>query len=205
MPLRQLGGFIARVTGLGRVRLRQEQLLRAELLPAFAFAMAGVGLAAPAALSTNATVAGIALIVSDILPRHRRPDHPGGPDPRAALDHVENGVAAEQAPTLMMVVPITTILAILLLRQAHGLGVSFDFPHRGRTDDDDADAAPCRSRFLFAAFGLTVLAATGYVRRFLTGEAISPRQLRAGPAQPQSPLSVLTHFWINAGLVNAGA
>ena len=199
LAMRQLGGFIARVTASGGFDCAKNNSF-AQMLPAFAFAMAGVGLAAPAALSTNATVAGIALIVSTFFLV------------TAVLitlvglilglrSIMENGVAAEQAPTLMMVVPITTILAILLLRQAHGLGVSFDSHTEG------AQTMMMLTRLLsvevlFAAFGLTVLAATGYVRRFLTGEAISRGNYAL--VCPPVALSVLTHFWINAGLVNAG-
>jgi len=199
LAFRQLGQFIARVTATGGFDCSKNNSF-AQMLPAFALAMTGVGLAAPAALSTNATVAGIALIVSTfflvaavlitlvglILGL------------RAIMEH---GVAAEQAPTLMMVIPITTILGILLLRQAHGLGVSFD------AQVADAQSMMLLSRLLsievlFALFGVTVLSATGYVRRFLTGEAISPGNYAL--VCPPVALSVLTHFWINAGLVKAG-
>jgi hypothetical protein len=114
---------------------------------------------------------------------------------------MENGVAAEQAPTLMMVVPITTILGILMLRQIHGLEVSFGV----HTDGGEKMMLLTRLlsvEILFALFGVTVLAATGYVRRFLTGEAISPGNYAL--VCPPVALSVLTHFWINAGLVSAG-
>jgi hypothetical protein len=199
LAFRQLGQFIARVTATGGFDCAKNNSF-AQMLPAFALAMTGVGIAAPAALSTNATVAGIALILSSFFLI------------AAVLITVvalvlglrsilENGVAAEQAPTLMMVVPITTILGILLLRQSHGLHVSFD------VDSSGAETMMLLTRLLsvevlFAAFGLTVLAATGYVRRFLTGAAISPGNYAL--VCPPVALSVLTQFWINAGLVNAG-
>lgn len=199
LAFRQLGRFVARVTASGGFDCAKNNSF-AQMLPAFAFAMTGVGLSAPAAMSTNVAVAGIALILSSfflvaaviitlvglILGL------------RAIL---ENGVAAEQAPTLMMVVPITTILGILMLRQAHGLGVSFD------AHVDPADRMMLLTRLLsvevlFAAFGLTVLAATGYVRRFLTGATISAGNYAL--VCPPVALSVLTQFWINSGLVGAG-
>ena len=199
LAFRQLGQFIARVTASGGFECAKNNSF-AQMLPAFALAMTGVGLAAPAALSGNATVAGISLIISSFFLI------------AAALitlvglvlglrSILENGVAAEQAPTLMMIVPITTILSILLLRQSHGLHVSFDVHTSG------AETMMMLTRLLsievlFAAFGLTVLAATGYVRRFLTGTAISPGNYAL--ICPPVALSVLTHFWINAGLVKAG-
>jgi len=98
-------------------------------------------------------------------------------------------------------VPITTILGILMLRQLHGLEVSFGV----HTDGGEKMMLLTRLlsiEVLFALFGVTVLAATGYVRRFLTGEAISPGNYAL--VCPPVALSVLTHFWINAGLVPAG-
>ena len=199
LAFRQLGGFIARVTTPGGFDCARNNSF-AQMLPAFALAMTGVGLAAPAALSANVTVAGISLIVSGFFLI------------AAAVivlvglvlglrSILENGVAAEQAPTLMMIVPITTILGILMLRQAHGLEASFGLPMEG------AEKMMLLTRLmsvevLFALFGLTVLTATGYVRRFLTGDAISPGNYAL--VCPPVAMSVLTQFWINAGLVGAG-
>ena len=199
LAFRQLGGFIARVTAPGGFDCARNNSF-AQMLPAFALAMTGVGLAAPAALSANGTVAGISLIVSSFFLI------------AAAVivlvglvlglrSILENGVAAEQAPTLMMIVPITTILGILMLRQAHGLEASFGLPMEG------AEKMMLLTRLmsvevLFALFGLTVLATTGYVRRFLTGDAISPGNYAL--VCPPVAMSVLTQFWINAGLVGAG-
>ena len=199
LAFRQLGGFIARVTAPGGFDCARNNSF-AQMLPAFALAMTGVGLAAPAALSANGTVAGISLIVSSFFLI------------AAAVivlvglvlglrSILENGVAAEQAPTLMMIVPITTILGILMLRQAHGLEASFGLPMEG------AEKMMLLTRLmsvevLFALFGLTVLTATGYVRRFLTGDAISPGNYAL--VCPPVAMSVLTQFWINAGLVGAG-
>lgn len=199
LAFKQLGQFIARVTASGGFDCAKNNSF-AQMLPAFALAMTGVGLAAPAALSANATIAGIGLILSSfflvasaffvlvglVL---------------GLRSIMENGVAAEQAPTLMMIVPITTILGILMLRQAHGLEVSFGVHMEG------AEKMMLLTRLLsveilFALFGLTVLAATGYARRFLTGEAISPGNYAL--VCPPVAMSVLMQFWINAGLVSAG-
>ncbi len=199
LAFRQLGGFIARVASTGGFDCTKNNSF-AQMLPAFALAMTGVGIAAPAALSTNATVAGIALILSTFFLVAAVLITLVGLvlGMRAIMEH---GVSAEQAPTLMIVIPITTILGILLLRQSHGLHVSFD------AHVADAQTMMMLSRLLsveviFALFGVAALAATGYVRRFLTGEAISAGNYAL--VCPPVALSVLTHFWINAGLVKAG-
>jgi len=199
LAFKQLGQFIARVTASGGFDCAKNNSF-GQMLPAFALAMTGVGLAAPAALSANATVAGIALILSSFFLIAASVIVLVG-FVLGMRSIMENGVAAEQAPTLMMIVPITTILGILLLRQAHGLEVSFG------VHMDGAEKMMLLTRLLsvevlFALFGLTVLGATGYVRRFLTGDAISPGNYAL--VCPPVAMSVLTHFWINTGLVGAG-
>ncbi len=199
LAFKQLGQFIARVTASGGFDCAKNNSF-GQMLPAFALAMTGVGLAAPAALSANATVAGIALILSSFFLIAASVIVLVG-FVLGMRSIMENGVAAEQAPTLMMIVPITTILGILLLRQAHGLEVSFG------VHMDGAEKMMLLTRLLsvevlFALFGLTVLGATGYVRRFLTGDAISPGNYAL--VCPPVAMSVLTHFWINTGLVSAG-
>lgn len=195
----QLGRFIARVTASGGFDCAKNNSF-AQMLPAFALAMTGVGLAAPAAMSGNVTVAGVSLILSSFF------------FIAAVLivlvglilglrSIMENGVAAEQAPTLMMVVPITTILGILMLRQAHGLGTSFEV-HMEAAERMMLLTRLLSVEVLFALFGLTVLGATGYARRFLAGDAISPGNYAL--VCPPVALSVLTQFWINNGLVAAG-
>ncbi len=199
LAFRLLGRFLARVTASGGFDCAKNNSF-AQMLPAFAFAMSGVGLAAPAAMSNTAWIAGTSLILSTfffvtalaitlvslILGL------------RAIM---ENGVAGEQAPTLMMVVPITTILGILMLRQGHGLHVHFD-SHATAADTMMMLTRLMSVEVLFLLFGLTILAATGYARRFLTGEAISAGNYAL--ICPGVALTVLMHFWINKGLVASG-
>jgi hypothetical protein len=199
LAFRQLGQFIARVTPSGGFDCAKNNSF-AQMLPAFALAMIGVGLSAPAAMSANATVAGLALIASTFfLVASVLITLVGLVLGLRSI--MENGVAAEQAPTLMMVIPITTVLGILMLRQAHGLGTSFG------AEQAAAERMMMLTRLLsievlFALFGMTVLAATGYARRFLTGTAISAGNYAL--VCPPVALSVLTQFWINNGLVAAG-
>jgi hypothetical protein len=123
LAFRIFGNFIARIKVEGGFNHAANNSF-GQILPAFAFAMIGVGLAAPAAMSANATVVGFSIVFSTfffitasviagialIL------------GVRSMLDH---GTNAETAPTLMILIPLMTILGILMLRQNHGLGVQF--------------------------------------------------------------------------------
>lgn len=171
-----------------------------QMLPAFAFAMIGVGLAAPAALSSVQVTAGIGLVLSGFFLI-------------TALTIVavalvlgvrsmlENGVGAETAPTLMILIPITTILGILLLRQEHGLGVHFA-AHAEAAGSMMMLTQMIAFQVLIGIFGLFVLAKLGYAKRFLTG-----RENSAGAYALVCPgvgFAVLMQFWVNKGLVGAG-
>ena len=199
LAFRQLGGFLGRVLGHGNFDHSANNSF-AQKLPAFALAMVGVGLAAPAAMSTvpatvavSLTLSGFFLMASVVI---------------AAVALVlgiqsmmEHGVAPEAAPTLMVIVPILTVLGILLLRQDHGLHTSFD----GHTSP--AETLVMLSRIvsvqvLFILFGALALRRVGYWGRFVTGAGTS-----AGAYAlicPGVALSVMLQFWINKGLVEAG-
>ena len=199
LALRQLGGFLARVIASGGFDCKANNSF-AQLLPAFTLAMVGVGLAAPGAMSATALTAGVSIILSTFFLVAATVIAVVGVilGVRAML---ENGVNVEQAPTLLIVIPLMTVLGILILRQDHGLHVHFD-AHSG-----PGDMLAMLTRFLslevlFALFGLTILAATGYMGRFVTGSDTSVGSYAL--VCPGVALSVLTHFWINKGLVAAG-
>lgn len=199
LAFRQLGRFIARIMASGGFDCAKNNSF-AQMMPAFAFAMVGVGLAAPAAMSVTPAIAGVSFILSSFFLV------------AAALigtvavvlglrSIFENGINPEQAPTLMMVIPLTTILAILVLRQTHGLHTHFDV-HGGGGEAMALLTRLMSVEVLFALLGLTILSATGYARRFLTGDVVSPGNYAL--ICPGVAMSVLTHFWINKGLVAAG-
>ncbi|PWR02752.1 hypothetical protein DKT77_09210 [Meridianimarinicoccus roseus] len=199
LALRQIGSFLGRVLSNGNFDHSANNSF-AQKLPAFALAMVGVGLAAPAAMSSVPTTVAVSLALSTfflasaavialvalVLGLH------------AMLEH---GVAPEAAPTLMVIVPILTVLGILVMRQQHGLHVHFGW------HSADADTLVLLTRLLsvqvlFTLFGVFVLARIGYVARFVTGAATS-----AGAYAlicPAVALSVMMQFWINKGLVGAG-
>lgn len=171
-----------------------------QILPAFAFSMIGVGLAAPAALSSVPATAAIGLILSSFF------------FIAAALiaavalvlgvrSMIEHGVGAETAPTLMILIPLITILGILTLRQDHGLGAHFG-AHTGDAESMMMLTKLVAAQVLFGVLGLFVLARLGYAARFLFG-----RENSAGAYALVCPgvgFAVLMQFWINKGLVGAG-
>ncbi|WP_420396526.1 TsoY family (seleno)protein [Nioella sp.] len=172
----------------------------AQMLPAFALAMIGVGLAAPAAMSGATLTVGVSLVLSTffittaiilaliVLVMSMR-------------SMLEHGVNVEAAPTLMVVIPLMTVIGIALLRQNHGLHTTFE------AHGTAADTLMLLTRLLsveviFALFGLAVLSRVGYVARFVTGSETSAGSYAL--VCPGVALSVMTHFWLNKGLVAAG-
>ena len=199
VAFRHLGHFLGRVVGHGGFDHGANNSF-AQKLPAFALAMIGVGLAAPAAMSSNAVTVGMSLVLSTFFLA-------------AALviaivalifglwTMMERGVNAEAAPTLMVIVPILTVLSILMLRQEHGLHTQFDV--QGAPGETLVMLTRMLSvQLLFGALGLFVLARIGYWARFVFGPATSPGAYAL--ICPGVALSVMLHFWINKGLVAAG-
>jgi hypothetical protein len=199
LALRQMGGFLARVIGSGGFDCKANNSF-AQLLPAFSLAMVGVGLAAPGAMSVTPLTAGTSIILSTFFLVAATVIAIIGVilGLRAMLD---NGVNVEQAPTLLIVIPLMTVLGILMLRQDHGLHVHFE-SHTSAGDMLVMLTRMLSLEVLFALFGLTLLAATGYLRRFIWGAETSVGSYAL--VCPGVALSVLMHFWINKGLVAAG-
>jgi hypothetical protein len=124
IAFRELGRFVGARLQKGGFNCAANNSF-AQMLPAFALSMIGVGLAAPAAMSTSPLVAGISLVLSTffivaavlmaliVMVMSIRP-------------MLENGVNVEAAPTLMVVIPLITVVGIALMRQNHGLHVHFD-------------------------------------------------------------------------------
>lgn len=199
LALAQIGRFVGQVLAKGKFNFSANASF-AQVLPAFALSMVGVGFSAPAALSGNPTVVGIALIASTALLVM---------SVLWALMAVvlglaamlQNGANAESAPTLLILVPLMTVLGILVLRQNHGLHVHFD------AHETAGDTLRLLSTFLsvqvaFGLFGLAVLRAQGYAARYLTGRDTSVGSYAL--VCPGVALSVMMQFWINKGLVGAG-
>ncbi|WP_114964519.1 TsoY family (seleno)protein [Alkalilacustris brevis] len=199
LAFRIMGGFIGRVLTEGGFNCAANNNF-GQILPAFAFAMVGVGLAAPSALSTAPAIAGISLMLSTFFLV------------TAALIAVvamilglrammENGANPETAPTLMIIVPLVTVLGILMLRQNHGLGEHFGLMANA------GENLSLLTKFvsvqvLFGLFGLLILARQGYAKRFIFGDENSPGSYAL--VCPGVGFAVMLQFWINKGLVDAG-
>ncbi|MFO7817795.1 MAG: TsoY family (seleno)protein [Thermodesulfobacteriota bacterium] len=199
VAFRMLGKFMGRVMTAGGFSCASNNSF-AQALPAFALAMIGVGLAAPAGLSASPLVAGTGLVLSTfflvaaVL--------------IAAIALVlglrslaENGANIETAPTLSVFIPVLTIVSILSLRQNHGLDAHFALASGG------AERLMMLSQYLsaqilFALLTGLVLRRLGYFSRFITGREASP--VSYALVCPGVALVVMIHFWLNRGLVDSG-
>lgn len=199
LAFRIYGTFLGRVLTEGGFNCAANNSF-GQMLPAFAFAMIGVGLAAPAALSSNAAVVGIGLVLSSFFLV-------------TALviaglglilgfrSMMENGAAPETAPTLMIVLPLATILGILMLRQDHGLGEALG-AHAHAADSFMMLTQLVALQVLFGLLGLMVLKRQGYAQTFLFGSRNSAGSYAL--VCPGVAFAVLVQFWVNKGLVGAG-
>ncbi|UYV37898.1 hypothetical protein N4R57_01945 [Rhodobacteraceae bacterium D3-12] len=195
-----IGDFLGRVLSKGGVFDVTANNSFAQLLPAFALAMVGVGFSAPAAMSTATVTVGAALVLSTFFAV-------------AALVYtavaltvafnsmLHHGTARESGPTLMVIVPIVTILSILFLRQDHGLHTTFDV-HSNAGETMIFLARMIALQVLFLALGLTVLRRQGYFTDFVFGTKTSPGSYAL--VCPGVAFAVLMQFFINKGLVGAG-
>jgi hypothetical protein len=199
LAFRMLGAFLGRIMTSGGFNCAVNNSF-AQALPAFALAMIGVGLAAPAGLSATPTVAGIGLILSTFFLI------------AAVLiaaialvlgmrSLIENGADIETAPTLSVFIPLLTIIGILSLRQNHGLDAHFALEGTG------ADRLMMLSQYLsaqllFALLTAVVLTRLGYAARFISGREASVGSYAL--VCPGVALAVMIHFWLNRGMVDAG-
>ncbi|GAB4262973.1 MAG: hypothetical protein Kow0013_08970 [Pararhodobacter sp.] len=196
LAFRLYGHFIARIKVEGGFNHAANNSF-GQILPAFAFAMIGVGLAAPAAMSTNTTVVGFSIVLSTLF--FVTAALIAGValilGIRSMLDH---GTNAETAPTLMILVPLMTILGILMLRQNHGLGVQFE----AHTSDAETFVLLTRLvaiQVLFGMFGWLIMARHNYAKRFIWGNETSVMSYAL--VCPGVGFTVLMHFFIHKGLV----
>ncbi|MCP4819772.1 MAG: hypothetical protein GY883_11330 [Shimia sp.] len=172
----------------------------AQVLPAFAFAMVGVGLAAPAAMSGLPVVAGLSFILSSffIVTAILLAVANVILGLRAMMEH---GATAETAPTLLVLVPVITVITIAWMRQNHGLHMHFDV-HGGAGETLSMLTTLLMIQLAVVALGLTLLRRFGYVSTYVTGAAKSAGSYAL--VCPGVALSVMLHFWLNKGLVASG-
>lgn len=198
--LTTIADFLGRVLSKGGVFDVTAHNSFAQLLPSFALAMSAVGFAAPAAMSHTPWVVGVSLVGSTLLGT-------------AALIYallalvtafnsmLHYGTSEEAGPTLMIIIPLVTILSIMFMRQDHGLHTTFD-GHSTAADTLMFLAKGISIQFVFLGLGLTILKRQGYFKDFVFGSKTSAGSYAL--VCPGVALSVLGHFFINKGLVAAG-
>ena len=197
--LTMLGHFIGRVLSEKSFDLETNNSF-AQLMPGFALAMVAVGLAAPAAMSTAPMTVGVGLVLSTFF---------------ASLAILwiavalvlalpaifKQDTAPEAAPTLMVIVPILTVLGIMTLRQSHGLHTTFEaHSTAGETLLFLAKTLSVQIAILLA--GGMVLRRQGYFAHWVFGPKVSAGSYAL--VCPGVALSVMIHFFVNKGLVDAG-
>lgn len=172
----------------------------AQALPAFALAMNAVGLSAPAAMSNLPVVVGTSLVLSTLVGTIATV-YAVVAILAAIPAKLHHGVDRDAAPTLMIVVPLVTILSIMFMRQNHGIHTTFD-THTSAIDTMMFLAKGLSIQIAFLGLGWAVLKSQGYFRRYVFGN-----QKHVGSYAlvcPGVAFSVLMHFFINKGLVAAG-
>lgn len=199
--LRLIGDFLGRVLSQGGLFDVTAHNSFAQLLPAFAISMVGVGFAAPAAMSTTPATVAIALIISTFF-AVAAVIYTLLAAATAFTSMLHYGTHKEAGPTLMVIVPIVTILSILFLRQDHGLHVTFGV-HGADGETMIFLARMLSVQVVFLALGLLVMRRQGYFADFVLGPKTSPGSYAL--VCPGVAFAVLMHFFINKGLVAAGA
>ncbi len=199
--LRLIGDFLGRVLSQGGLFDVTAHNSFAQLLPAFAISMVGVGFAAPAAMSTTPATVAIALVISTFF-AVAAVIYTLLAAATAFTSMLHYGTHKEAGPTLMVIVPIVTILSILFLRQDHGLHVTFDV-HGADGETMIFLARMLSVQVVFLALGLLVMRRQGYFSDFVLGPKTSPGSYAL--VCPGVAFTVLMHFFINKGLVASGA
>lgn len=199
LALSMIGRFLGRVLGEARGFDEAANNSFAGLVPAFALTMVGVGFAAPSAMSTAPLTVTASLILSSFF-AIVSVVYIVVAGVSAVPSMLRHGVAREAAPTLMILVPIVTVLSILTLRQSHGLHTTFDAHSNG------GETLVFLTRMLsvqiaFLLLGGAVLKAQGYFRDFVLGSKTSVGSYAL--VCPAVAFSVLLHFFANKGLVGA--
>ena len=172
----------------------------AQALPAFALAMNAVGLSAPAAMSTLPSVVGTSLVLSTVIGTIAM-IYAIVAILAAIPAKLHHGVDRDAAPTLMIVVPLVTILSIMFMRQSHGMHTTFN-THTNAIDTMMFLAKGLSIQIAFLGLGWVVLKSQGYFRDYVFGDKKHVGSYAL--VCPGVAFSVLMHFFINKGLVASG-
>lgn len=196
---RLIGHFLGRVLAEGGAFDMTAHNSFAQLLPAFALSMVAVGLSAPAAMSGNTLVVGTSLVLSTFFGITAML-YAAYASVTAFSSMLMHGAARESGPTLMVIVPLLTVLGIMMLRQNHGLHTAFEV-HGNPAETLIMLARILTIQIVFSLLGLLVMTRQKYFSDFVFGSKLSPGSYAL--ICPGVALSVMLHFFINKGLVGA--
>lgn len=197
--LRIFGAFFARVLATGKFDCARNNNL-SQMIAIFAFAMIGVGFAAPAAMSMNPVTSAVAAfgsifflsavallgLVAFVLGF------------RAMLEH---GINKESSVSLWIIIPILTLVGIAFIRLSHGLHHTF----ASHTDPGSVfvlTSAFVSLQLLFGGLGYLVMKQVGYYDEFVSGSGRSPGSYAL--ICPGVALFVFGMFFMHAGLAQNG-
>ncbi len=197
--LRIFGSFFSRILAEGDFDCARNNNL-SQMTAIFAFAMIGVGFAAPAAMSQTPVIAalgafGSIFFVSATLVLGLVTLVLGF---RAMLEH---GVNQELSASLWIVIPILTLLGITFIRLSHSFHHLFN-SHAGPGMIFLVLSAFVSLQLLFGGLGYIVMRRVGYYRTFVSGEGRSPGSYAL--ICPGVAFFVLGMFLLNPGLVATG-
>jgi hypothetical protein len=197
--LRIFGSFFSRILAEGDFDCARNNNL-SQMTAIFAFAMIGVGFAAPAAMSQTPVIAalgafGSIFFVSATLVLGLVTLVLGF---RAMLEH---GVNQELSASLWIVIPILTLLGITFIRLSHSFHHLFS-SHAGPGLIFLVLSAFVSLQLLFGGLGYIVMRRVGYYRTFVNGEGRSPGSYAL--ICPGVAFFVLGMFLLNPGLVATG-
>jgi hypothetical protein len=167
--MRILGDYFVRMLLHKGYSFEQNNSL-APMVSIFALSMIAVGLAAPAAMSHVretiaiaialsaffATAAALLMVVMLVIGFH------------SMLSH---GIRPEAAPSLWLMIPITTLLGITFMRTSHGMGEAFG-GHASKAEVYIVLMAIFSVQVIFGLIGYTVMKRLNYFRDFIYGDKV---------------------------------
>jgi len=165
--MRILGNYFTRMFLQKGYDFEQNNSL-APMISIFALAMIAVGLAAPVAMSHTREIVAISFALSSFFATS------------ATLlmfvmlvigfsTMLTHGIRSAAAPSLWLMIPITTLLGITFMRTAHGLHESFD-AHVSPADNLVVLMALFSIQLMFGMLGYVILKKINYFRDYIHGD-----------------------------------
>lgn len=199
LALRLYARFFTRVISGGNFNNEENNNL-GQMIAVFAFAMVGVGLAAPGAMSHHVEVNAIGIFGSTFFVT-------------VALvmgmlkfvmgfkSMLQQGIAPAGSPSLWIVIPILTLLGIAMIRVMFGLSHGFDQPV-SKPWLFVLLSSILSLQLLFGLLGYTVMKQVGYFDDFLRGNHRHPGSYAL--ICPGVALFVFGMFFVHFGLLKNG-